>query len=244
MDGRAEFREASQPCRTDKKPVLDINPKPSLSEHTLFWFTRDRAKYSHHHLLSFGCFFSVFWFFFFFFLTEPLPSLCQRSHLSLSWHLWRWALWPRHLQGARLLLALPRLPRPGSLTAGADSLAPSTTFSAGHFLRRAALASCLSLTRILTEIVSVELYLSGHRCLPARQTPHLPAVSHLPEASSSSPPPPPGPPLSSGAPPPMLPKMSLNPVRQSEGPQRSTRSLSAAGGHSPDWCSCPSLDTG
>lgn len=150
----------------------------------------------------------------------------------------------RHLQGARLLLALPRLPRPGSLTAGADSLAPSTTFSAGHFLRRAALASCLSLTRILTEIVSVELYLSGHRCLPPRQTPHLPAVSHLPEASSSSPPPPPVPPPSSGAPPPMLPKMSLNPVRQSEGPQRSTRSLSAAGGHSPDWCSCPSLDTG
>lgn len=81
----------------------------------------------------------------------------------------------------------------------------------------------------------MELYLSGHRCLPPRQTPHLPAVSYLPEASSSSPTPPPVPPPSSGAPPPILPKMSLNPVRQSEGPQRSTRSLSAAGGHSPDW---------
>ena len=83
MHGRAEFREVTQPCRTDKKPVLDINPKTSLSEHTLFWFTRDRAKYSHHHLLSFGCFF----FFFFLFLshrTSPfsVPTLTPFSLLT------------------------------------------------------------------------------------------------------------------------------------------------------------------
>ena len=83
MDGRAEFREASQPCRTDKKPVLDINPKPSLSEHTLFWFTRDRAKYSHHHLLSFGCFFLFFGFFFFSF-SQNLSLLCANAHTFLS----------------------------------------------------------------------------------------------------------------------------------------------------------------
>ena len=72
MHGRAEFREVTQPCRTDKKPVLDINPKTSLSEHTLFWFTRDRAKYSHHHLLSFVCFF----FFFSLSLSQNLSLIC------------------------------------------------------------------------------------------------------------------------------------------------------------------------
>lgn len=130
MDGRAEFREASQPCRSDKQSqFLDINPKPSLSEHTLFWFTRDRAKHSHHHLLSFGCFFVLFFGFFSF--SQNLSRLCANAHTFLSWHLWRWALWPRHLQGARLLLALPVFLALGLWPQGLTSLAPSTTFSVG-----------------------------------------------------------------------------------------------------------------
>lgn len=80
MHGRAEFREVTQSCRTDKKPVLDINPKTSLSEHTLFWFTRDRAKYSHHHLLSFGCFF----FLFFLSFSQNLSLLYANAHTFLS----------------------------------------------------------------------------------------------------------------------------------------------------------------
>lgn len=231
--------EASQPCRSDKKPVLDINPKP-CSQNTPYFDSQDRAKYSHH-LLSFGCFCFVFWVFFLSHRTSP--SLCQRSHLSLLTS----GVGPcgRHLQGARLPLALPRLPRPGSLTAGADSLAPSTTFSAGHFLRRAALASCLSHKDTDRDRIGGTLSVWAQMHVPARQTPHLPAVSHLPEASSSSPPPPPGPPLASGAPPPMLPKMSLNPVRQSEGRSAPLEAFQLLGDTARlGSCSCPGLDTG
>lgn len=45
----------------------------------------------------------------------------------------------------------------------------------GHFLPKAALANCLSLTRIARKILSVKLYLSGPRCLPPWQPPLSPA---------------------------------------------------------------------
>ena len=83
----------------------------------------------------------------------------------------------------------------------------------------------------------MELYLSGHRCLPRRQTPHLPAESHLPEASPSSPSPAPSSRLR--APPPALPKTRCNPVGRRAGAQRSTRSLSAAGERSAERCPAP-----
>ena len=175
-DGKAESREATQPCRTERQEVQDINPNPH-SPNTPDFDTKDRAKLSHHHLLSFAVFF------FLSFSQNLCPLMCQRSHTSPPWHLWHWP--PGLLSPARCQAA--SFPSPAFLALGLRPQGlrvwpPSTTFSAGHFLLRAALASCLSLTRIVTEIVSAELYLSGHRCLPPWQTPPLPAVPHLPEA--------------------------------------------------------------
>lgn len=82
---------------------------------------------------------------------------------------------PPHLPTPASLSPLPCL---GSVTAGGVSCwPPSATFSAGVLPPlQAALANCLSLTRIVREILSVKLYLSGHRCLPPWQAPVHPAV--------------------------------------------------------------------
>ena len=93
----------------------------------------------------------------------PVPALKHFSALtSVAWAL----RFPSPARCRGCLLPLPRRPHPGPLTAGAESLASSRPALRGHFLQCAALASCLSLTGIVAEIVSVELYLSGHRCLP------------------------------------------------------------------------------
>ena len=205
MDGRAEFREVTQPCRTDKKPVLDINPKTSLSEPTLFWFRRDRAKYSHHHLRAFGCIF----YFLFFFLTEPPPSLCQRSHLSLSASA---ALGPAAPSPARSPAA-PCPPPPSSPWVSdrrADGLAPAPLSqrgtSSGARLRQVVYLSQGYWQRSYrwnSICLGTDVCLRGRRPISplslAFQKPLLP-------------PPPQRRPPASGAPPPALPKTRCNPV--------------------------------
>lgn len=122
-------------------------------------------------------------FFFFFFLSHrsSAPS-CANVHTFLSIDICGIGLCDScHLCCAGLPPSPPPPSSAGSLTAGAERLASEHHFLRGHFLLQAALASCLSLTGIVTKIVSVELYLSGHRCLPPWQPLHLPAGPHLPE---------------------------------------------------------------
>lgn len=161
MDGEIESREVTPPCRADKQQVQDINPNLyPQNTHVM----GDRAI--NVYLGTFSLL-AVFFFFLSLFLTEPLP-LSSNAHTFLSLDIC--SIGPCDSPSPALCLGglfpLLRLPPPGSLTAGADSLARQATFSEGHFLLQAAGASCLSLARIVTEIASVGLYLSGRRRLP------------------------------------------------------------------------------
>lgn len=237
MDGRAELK-ASQPCRTDKKPVLDINPKPSLRTH-LFWFTRDRAKYSHHHLLL--------WLFLFCFLgfflshrTSPVsvPTLTPFSLLTSV------ALGPVAPSPAGPGCSLPSPP-------SSPWVSDRRGWQSGpqhHFLSRALPPAGGSWQVVyLSQGYWQRSYRWNSICLGTdvclRQTSSPCCVSPsrslfflllLPRPSSVL-----------RSPSSHVAEDELKPGQAERGTtQRSTRSLSAAGGHSPDWCSCPSLDTG
>lgn len=109
-------------------------------------------------------FFFFFPFSFFFFLSHRTSTahVSALTRFSLSTSVALGPMTPVTCNVPGLPPSPPPPSSPWSLTAGAESLA-----SAQHFLRGVLPpASCLSLTRIVTEIVSVELYLSGHRCLP------------------------------------------------------------------------------
>lgn len=175
MDGKAESREVTQPCRTDKKLVQDINPNFSLKIHPILIQETELNI----HTTSF----SRFAVFFFFFLTEALSShVPTLTHFSLMTSVALGPVTPVTCSEPGCLLPLPRLPRPGSPTAGAESLASEHHFLGGALPPEGCSGKLFISHRDSDRDRIGGTHLSGHRCLPPWQMPHLPAVPHLPEA--------------------------------------------------------------
>lgn len=128
----------------------------TLKIHPICCITRDRAKYA-------GLSFCIF--FFLSFSQNLYPSCANITHFSALTSV---ALGPV-TPVTCTVPGLPPSPPPPSWPWASDrsrlSFWPLLTGSQGHFLLPL-LWHLVYLSRIVTEIVSAQRYLSGHRCLP------------------------------------------------------------------------------